>query len=157
MDVITLSKIAKNITKLRKQSGMTQDELAEKLFVTRQTVSGWENGRTQPNLDMLGDLSDALNCSPLDIIDTKKNKMTREIFVALIYENESSFYEIAVSILKSDYLCEIAIKKTILLAFGKMEEFDVDSFRGKFDKILVEECNKLLKDKLIKRSECNDE
>ena len=157
MDVITLSKIAKNIVRLRKISGMTQDELAEKLFVTRQTVSGWENGRTQPNLDMLSDLSAAINCSPLDIIDTKKNKMTREIFVALIYDNESSFYEIAVSILQSDYLCEIAIKNTILFAFGKMEEFGVDSFREKFDEILVEECNKLLKDKLIKRSECNDE
>ena len=152
-----MSNIAKNITRLRKQSGMTQDELAEQLFVTRQTVSGWENDRTQPNLDILSDLAAALGCSPLDIIGTKKNKMTRELFVALIYDNESVFYETAVRILKSDYFCEIAIKNTILFAFGKMEDFDVDLFCEQFNEMLREECNKILKDKLIKRSECNDE
>lgn len=157
MDVITLSNVGKNITKLRKQSGMTQDELAEKLFVTRQTVSGWENGRTQPNLDILSDLAVALGCSPLDIIGANKNKMTRELFVALIYDNESMFYETAIGILESDYFCEIAIKNTILYAFGKMEKFDVDSFCEQFNEILKEECNKILKDKLIKGSECNDE
>ena len=147
----------KNITKLRKLSGMTQDELAEKLFVTRQTVSGWENGRTQPNLDILSDLAVALGCSPLDIIGNKRSKMSRELFVAMIYENEGVFYENAFGILNSDYLCEIAIKNTILVAFEKMDEFDVGSFCEQFDDMLEEECNKILNDKLIKRSECNDE
>lgn len=42
---------------LRKKNGMTQDELAEKLFVTRQAVSRWEAGETTPNIDTLKSLS----------------------------------------------------------------------------------------------------
>ena len=39
--------IGKNIRDLRKRQNMTQDELAARLFVTRQTVSNYENGRTR--------------------------------------------------------------------------------------------------------------
>lgn len=41
------------IRKLRRSNGLTQDEMAEKLFVTRQAVSRWENGDTLPNIDTL--------------------------------------------------------------------------------------------------------
>ena len=40
--------------------GLTQEALAEKLHVTRQTVSSWENGKNQPDLEMLALLSWAL-------------------------------------------------------------------------------------------------
>lgn len=146
-----MSEIGKNITKLRKKLNMTQDELAEKLFVTRQTVSGWENGRTQPNLDILCDLSEALECSPLDIISVKKKRMTHQLFVALIYEYEESFYKTAKEIVVSDSLCETVIKNTILSAFKQLEEFDVNSFEEQFNIILSEECNKVLNDKLIEK------
>ena len=42
---------------LRKKNNLTQDELAEKLFVTRQAVSRWESGETTPNIDTLKMLS----------------------------------------------------------------------------------------------------
>lgn len=45
--------IGKNIKALREAKGITQDALAEALFVTRQTVSNYENGRTRPDVDML--------------------------------------------------------------------------------------------------------
>lgn len=38
---------------LRMRNGLSQDELAEKLFVTRQAVSRWENGETTPNVETL--------------------------------------------------------------------------------------------------------
>ena len=38
---------------LRTEKGLSQDELAEKLFVTRQAVSRWENGETTPNVETL--------------------------------------------------------------------------------------------------------
>ena len=43
--------IGKNIRDLRKRQNMTQDELAARLFVTRQTVSNYENGRTRPDVE----------------------------------------------------------------------------------------------------------
>lgn len=45
--------IGKNIRDLRLRRNMTQDELAQKLFVTRQTVSNYETGKSRPDIDML--------------------------------------------------------------------------------------------------------
>ena len=49
------------LLKLRTKSGFSQDELAEKLFVTRQAVSRWENGDTVPNTETLKLLSKLYN------------------------------------------------------------------------------------------------
>ena len=51
------------IYKLRTQKGFSQDELAEKVFVTRQAVSRWENGDTVPNTETLKLLSRLFNVS----------------------------------------------------------------------------------------------
>ena len=48
---------------LRTRSGLSQDELAEKVFVTRQAVSRWENGETVPNTETLKLLSNIFNVS----------------------------------------------------------------------------------------------
>ena len=48
---------------LRTKNGLSQDELAEKVFVTRQAVSRWENGETVPNTETLKLLSKLYNVS----------------------------------------------------------------------------------------------
>ena len=45
------------ILELRTKKGLSQDELAEKVYVTRQAVSRWENGETIPNTETLKLLS----------------------------------------------------------------------------------------------------
>ena len=45
------------LLELRKQKGISQEELAEQIFVTRQAVSRWENGETVPNTETLKLLS----------------------------------------------------------------------------------------------------
>ena len=47
----------KKLQELRKRKGLTQEELAEKLFVSRTAVSKWESGRGYPNLDSLKQLA----------------------------------------------------------------------------------------------------
>ena len=59
-EVIPMRDIGKNIRDLRERSGLTQEALAEKLFVTRQTVSNYETGKTRPDLDMLIRIADTL-------------------------------------------------------------------------------------------------
>ena len=39
-----MNPVSKNMLRLRRQKGMTQAELAEKMAVTRQTISNWERG-----------------------------------------------------------------------------------------------------------------
>ena len=51
------------IYELRTKNGLSQDDLAEKVFVTRQAVSRWETGETVPNTETLKLLSKLFNCS----------------------------------------------------------------------------------------------
>ena len=51
------------IAGLRSKKGFSQDELAEKVFVTRQAVSRWENGETVPNTETLKLLSKVFDVS----------------------------------------------------------------------------------------------
>ncbi len=51
------------IYELRTKNGLSQDDLAEKVFVTRQAVSRWENGETIPNTETLKLLSNLFNVS----------------------------------------------------------------------------------------------
>ena len=51
------------IYELRTKNGLSQDELAEKVFVTRQAVSRWENGETVPNTETLKLLSELFGVS----------------------------------------------------------------------------------------------
>ena len=51
------------LLELRMKRGLSQDELAEKIFVTRQAVSRWENGETVPNTETLKLLSQFFDVS----------------------------------------------------------------------------------------------
>lgn len=60
--------IAKNIRQLRISQKMTQDELADKLFVTRQTVSNYETGKSRPDVEMLIRISEVLGTDIQQVI-----------------------------------------------------------------------------------------
>lgn len=55
--------LSKNIRAIRESRGLSQEELAIKLNVVRQTVSKWERGLSVPDADMLVSISDALDAS----------------------------------------------------------------------------------------------
>ena len=67
-----------NILKLRKQLGFSQEELSEKVNVTRQTISNWELNETQPNPEQLKLLSKALNVSIDDLIGNDIKNVVEE-------------------------------------------------------------------------------
>lgn len=60
--------IPDNIRKLRKKNHMSQDELAEKLGVSRQSVSLWENGQTQPTIENIIALAKVFDVSSDEIL-----------------------------------------------------------------------------------------
>lgn len=60
--------VGKNIAKLRKERGLSQEQLANELHVTRQAISNWETGRSQPDLDMLEALAGIFQTDILVVI-----------------------------------------------------------------------------------------
>ncbi len=55
--------LAEKILTLRKSRSWTQDQLAEQLDVSRQTISKWESGQSLPELDKITALSEVFNVS----------------------------------------------------------------------------------------------
>lgn len=62
-------KLGEKIFEFRKKKGLSQEKLAEKIDVTRQTISNWELGETQPNPEQLKLLSKELNVSVDELLD----------------------------------------------------------------------------------------
>lgn len=83
------------IKKLRVASDMSQDELAEKLFVTRTAVSKWETGKGYPSIDSLKLLSDLFHISMDELISDDDVESKR----VLDDKRAREFYYIAVAFL----------------------------------------------------------
>ena len=60
--------VNENIKIFRERKNFTQAELADKLCVTRQAVSNWENGKTEPDIDMLNKIASVLEVSVEELI-----------------------------------------------------------------------------------------
>lgn len=66
--------IGNNIKKLRTAQGLTQDQLAERLFVTRQTISSWERSASHPSLEQLEAIAAALGEDVMTLLYGPKPK-----------------------------------------------------------------------------------
>ena len=74
--------LSDNIKRIRKSKGLSQEELAIKLNVVRQTVSKWENGLSVPDSDMLITLADELDTSVNVLLgETVTESMTDDLKV----------------------------------------------------------------------------
>lgn len=80
-----MAKIGRNIREQRMKKGLSQEELAERLYVTRQTISNYETGRSNPDVEMLTRLAEALDTDIQLLIygETKKRDM-KQIRTAVV-------------------------------------------------------------------------
>ena len=83
-----LNKISNFIKAKRKELGITQDELAEKLFVTEKAISRWETGRGTPDISLLLPLSKELNIDVSELLNGEENKKNKNDVEQLIEYNE---------------------------------------------------------------------
>lgn len=77
-----LKKIANFIKKKRKELGITQAELADKLFVTEKAISRWETGRVTPDISLLIPLSKELGVNVSELLngeDSKNDKVIEKV------------------------------------------------------------------------------
>lgn len=76
------------IVKLRTGAGLTQEQLAEKLYVTRAMVSKWERDICQPDYSMVVKIAEILSVSP-DEIMSKNDAVLNELYSFLSDANSS--------------------------------------------------------------------
>ncbi|MBE6936484.1 MAG: helix-turn-helix transcriptional regulator [Ruminococcaceae bacterium] len=67
-----MANIARNLRKCREDAGLSQQALAERVIVTRQSISNWERGVSQPDLDMLASIASALQVDVTELLYGKR-------------------------------------------------------------------------------------
>ena len=70
--------LSEKIIKIREDNNLTQDEMAEKIFVTRQAISKWERGISYPSLDVLRLISKEFKISMNNLLDVSENEKNKE-------------------------------------------------------------------------------
>ncbi|MFQ6367189.1 helix-turn-helix domain-containing protein [Lactococcus lactis] len=74
---------AEQLKTLRKINGLTQKELAEKLKIKQNSYSDWENGKSEPNIEMLVRISDYFDVSLDYLMGGKMKNITEEFSLCL--------------------------------------------------------------------------
>ena len=104
--------LSDNIQKYRKQKGWSQEELAVRLNVVRQTISKWERGTSVPDADMLIQLSDLLGVSVSTLLGIEEKNWRAD---ALAEELAALNAELASRKRHSALLNEAANKRNLIL------------------------------------------
>ena len=125
-------KLGNNIYNSRKEKGLSQEKLAEKINVTRQTISNWELGETSPNPEQLILLSKSLNKSIDELLgneieppkskekyDSKKNLKNIYIGLAILCGSIAGIWSFSANRFRHDeMLLIIGIGMVVGVCFG---------------------------------------
>lgn len=98
-------KFEEKIKKLRTENNMTQDELAEKLFVTRTAVSKWETGQGFPSIESLKLISKMFDISIDSLISDEDIETTK----MLDKKRSRKFYWAAIAFLVLTYAASLTV------------------------------------------------
>lgn len=147
------------IKQLRKDAGLTQIELGQKLGVVKQTVSSWENNISEPKNDILVKLSKILNTSPDYLLGNETQDIVASKYLPEKYDTNIKYWiqktgdgyakvanqlGITEDTLK-DYMDErIDIPYQILIALSEICEVSTDCLLGIIDKSRERDLNDIL-------------
>ena len=86
----------KNIYELRKREKLSQEEIAEKINVSRQTISNWETGQTVPDLYQAKELANILNISIDELVENNDDREEKEeLLINKENKNSDSFFNVS--------------------------------------------------------------
>lgn len=111
-----MKSIGETIASLRKEKGMTQNELAEKMNVTDKAVSKWERDLSCPDINTISKLADVLGVSVEELLKAKKKDYTNDRIkdlINLILKAVSMAMGIAVLVL--NVINQIDTKSSIIM------------------------------------------
>lgn len=111
-------KTGRFIAELRKEKGMTQTELADKLGITDRAISKWENGRGLPDISLLVPLCEILGVSINELLSGEK--INKNDYQEKFEENIISTIDYTDKKIKKTKKCFIAVLSLILILFSSL-------------------------------------
>lgn len=134
--------LGKRLIEIRKNNNLTQEDLANKYSITRQTISNWENGKNYPDLETLVRISDDFGISLDDLL-----KSDRSVIEGITKDQKrSKNYRLKIV---TAFVLGIAILLIALLTFNNIlfrlgtDEYSVSVKKVTLDNIEVDEVNKV--------------
>lgn len=120
---------AEKLKSERKSKGWSQEELAEKLFVSRQSVSKWENGQNYPSIEIIIKISDLLSVT-IDELLRSDEALTEKVIKdgkQLAHPRLKFTFDVL-------FIIGVAllIIKLVFVALNKFTALDVTFFGGSF-------------------------
>ena len=128
MDLI---KIGKFIASCRKDKKITQEQLAEKLYITDRAVSKWERGLSLPDSDKMLDLCNILNISVSELLNGEKidmkdyDKKIEELLIEMARQEEEKNKKLMTSMWTILIISSIFYIAIILLAVNTLEKGEI--------------------------------
>lgn len=112
-----MSKVSKNLKKIRTEKKLTQDALAEKLHVTRQAISNWENDKTKPDIEALEMLAEVLEVDIEELIYGEK----REAIISQDKTKQKTRIKVTLAVVGSIFVAS----GLAILFFGFWQDFSI--------------------------------
>lgn len=136
-------KISTMLKEKRTEYELTQEQLSEKIFVSRKTISNWETGKSTPDIDSLIRLANLFDVSldnllleGSDIVDNIKNQAELKhtnVFLFLTFITNSIFFFLATS---QVYIEQLTVPVNIAIFIGSMTNiFAMFYFMNKISKL----------------------
>lgn len=127
-----MTTIGKTIAHLRKQKGMTQSELADKMDVTDKAVSKWERDLACPDVNTISKLADVLDVSVEELLTAKQTAYEHSRFVGFV---QLVFRAVAlamgVAVLALNIMDKIEIRDSIIMLSVGMASISISLFCDK--------------------------
>lgn len=120
--------LGKKIYELRKLSGMTQEQLAEKLNVSRQTLSKWENESSMPDVESVVNISALFHTSLEELLTEERNRDKEQTKITLEDMMQINAHNRKMNLLLCSGLLFLAIG-IMLAAFEEMLESTMDNLQ----------------------------
>ncbi len=112
-----MSKVSKNLKKIRIQNNLTQDALAEKIHVTRQAISNWENDKTKPDIESLEMLAEVLEVDIEELIYGEK----KSVIISQDKTKQKNRIKITLAVVGSIFVAS----GLAILFFGFWQDFSI--------------------------------
>lgn len=122
-----MSVIGKNMKKIRSEKGMTQEQLAENLHVTRQAVSNWEQGKTQPDVETLSAMAEVFEVPMENLIYGSESHTHRDSKIVIEKTTEKGI----------DIGAAVGVALAVVLSYTKWQSIGWAIFHGLLNWVYV--------------------